>query len=151
MNKIYIFVLVLFLTITTSCRYPTEEKDSSVYIQWDNDISATYQYDQHDTYTGLDIITNFIVTKGSGKMVITVRVINDDSNSKFIEYDVEEGDSHKLIIPVSFSGKTDCSIGTVLATIEINDGSTDPLIYPIKCELNDSGYSVFILGALKIL
>ena len=150
MKTLYILAVVFILAFNSSCRYPTEEEDSSVYIQWDNDISATYQYGRYATYTGLDINANFTVTKGSGKMVITVRFINDDSNSKFIEYDVEEGESHKLEIPVSFSGKTDCSTGSVLATIEINDGSTDPLTYPIKCELYNQGYNVFILGDLKI-
>jgi len=151
MVKHYILALILILAITTSCRYPTEEEDSSVYIQWDNDITASFQYGRYANYTGLDIITNFEVTKGAGNLMITVKVIHGEGNSKFINYDVFEGESHKLIIPVSFSGKTSCSSGDELATIEISDGSTNPLLYPIKCELYESGYNIFIIGDLKIL
>ena len=150
MNKIYLLVSILFITTLTNCRYPTEEKDNSIYIDWTDEISASYEYGRYDIYTNAELYAEFEVIRGSGELVITVQVIQGNGSTKQIAYFVKEGEKHIIKIPVRFGGKVDCIESEILGIIGISAGSKAPLKYPLTCELYNSGYTTFIIGEIEI-
>ena len=151
MNKLYILFSIFFVTILSNCQYPKEEKDTSIYIEWTNEISASFEYGRYDIYTHVELFADFEVIRGSGDLVITVQVIQGSGITKQINYVVREGESHLIRIPVSFGTKIECIEGETLGIIEISGGSTEPLTYPLTCELYNRGYNTFIIGEIEVL
>lgn len=150
MNKIYLLVSILFITTLSNCRYPTEEKDNSIYIEWTDEISASFEYGRYDIYTNAELYAEFEVIKGLGDLVITVEVIQGNGSTKQIDYFVREGEKHTIKIPVSFGGKVDCIESEVLGVIGISAGSKAPLKFPLTCEVYNRGYDTFIIGEIEI-
>ena len=56
--------LILFITTLSNCRYPTEEKDNSIYIDWTDEISASFEYGRYDIYNNVELYAEFEVIRG---------------------------------------------------------------------------------------
>lgn len=154
MHKHYYSLLFLSLFLLFGCKKnatssnndtSNNNDNSSITIEWPSSYQSTFDY-SGGVLTGQYFFINFTISNGSGNLKITADVTTGEGNKKSFTAAVNEGETHSITVPVSFSGSKNCTPSTISSRITLSGGNGPSLSLGIACGNNGSGPKTLTIG-----